>query len=343
MKKKLATALLIVGVCGHTLVADGLKSVLSQKLNHPDTTPGMVNIDAIHAPAKRTVVPRTRSSKAVVAIVDGRKIRKKEADRYLSKRTKGKVKNFDLLPKAQRLALIKEMVLPQIVASRANKALNPQEKEKVLSGAWMAKSIDNTNVSEEELKRAYDTILAQSQASTPLQQIPPFEKIKERLRRQIAQQKVIEALMQGVAVRLAQQEGDVAGYVGMLPVDVKEANEAIAMMTHTQKQWQELSSQEKVQLLQMMAPAKLVALSAKNDLSDEEKRNALSNYWIQQNLPKVDVSEKEIKKRYRLLKKRVSKKEKLPSYDTLKESLKMQIANEKFMDNVVKTAKIKLI
>ena len=346
MKRLLAVAALFWGIGSTTVFADGLKSVLSHKLAQPNNTPGMVNIDAIHAPAKRKVVKRhrSRSPKAVVAVVNGRKLKKRKLDAYLSKRTHGKIKDFDLLPKKQRIALIREMMLPSVIAYKAKKALSKEEQEKVFTGAWMAKSIDNTKVSDEELNAAYDTIVAQAKAQTPLQQVPPLKEIKTRLRRQVAQQKVIAKLMEGVEVRVAQEPGEIAGYIGMLPVEVKEANEVIKKVTHTQKTWDDISPQEKIQLLQMIAPSKMVTLAAKNDLTKKEKQNALSNYWIQQQLQNVKVSEKEIKRRYAKLKKqkRKSKKKKLPSYDKIKESLKMQIANEKFMKNLLKTTRVKL-
>ena len=301
----------------------------------------MVNLDALGAaqPAK----PKSRSSKAVVAIVNGTKIIKKDADTYLSKRTKGKVSDFDLLPKEQRLALIKEISLPLLLADGARKALSDEEKDAILSRAWMAKEAKDANITDAQIQAAYEKIKAQAKAQSALQQIPPLDTIKDRIRMQIVEQKVVSQLMRGAEIRIAEDSKEIAGYAGMMAIGVDDVNKALEVMTKGKMTWETIPSQDKMRVLQMVAPSKFIALAAKNGLTKEQKDNALSNYWMQKSLSRISVSDKEAKKRYEKIKKIQKKsKKKLPDYATIEKSLKMQIANEKFMEDLTKQAKIKL-
>ncbi len=342
--KKLVIAL---GLCGGLIIesasADALKNILSNKLHQHDEMPGMVNLDALGS--TQPIKPKSRSAKAVVATVDGMKIIKKDADAYLSKRTKGKVKDFDLLPDEQRLALIKEMSLPMLLAKGADKALSKEEEEGVLSSAWMQKRMGEIKISDEELSSAYERIKAEAKAKSALAQIPPLEKIKEKLRMQIAQQKIVGELMQGAQVRVNAGDDTIAGYVGMMAIPVDEVNQMLQSMTKGKMRWQTLPDREKKRVLQMVAPAKFVSLAARNGLSKKEKESILSNYWMQKSLSRISVTDGEVKKRYEKIKKLSKKsksKKKLPDYATLEKTLRMQIANEKFVEGLTKKAKIRL-
>jgi hypothetical protein len=66
---------------------------------------------------------------------------------------------------------------------------------------------------------------------------------------------------------------------------------------------------------------------------------------MQSKVMKTKVSDKELKSAYDKIKKSSKKaksKKKLPSFEELKNTLHMQIAKEKVVANLMKTAKIKL-
>ena len=112
MKKYLVVLSLSLGLLVNSVSADALKNSLTNMLNEKDTSPSMVNLSNLNINGKSEPVQqeiKTRSSKAVVATVNGHKILKKEADAHLKKRTQGKMSNFDHLPKKQRLRHIQEM------------------------------------------------------------------------------------------------------------------------------------------------------------------------------------------------------------------------------------------
>ena len=343
MKKVVVAIGLCAGLMAQSASADALKNVLSKKLHTQDSMPGMVNLDALNN--AQPIKPKSRSAKAVVAVVNGKKIIKKEADAYLSKRTKGQVSDFDLLPKKQRLALIKEMSLPVLLASGAQKALSEEEKDAVLSRAWMAKQAKEANISDAQIEAAYEKIKAQAKAQSALQQVPPLEAIKDRIKMQIVEQQVLGNLMRGADVRVAEGQDDIAGYVGMMAISKDAVNKALQVMTKGKMTWDTVPEKDKKRVLQMVAPSQFIALAAKNGLSEDQKNNALSNYWMQKSLSQIDVTDEEAKKRYAKIKKmqkKSNKKKKLPDYATLEKSLKMQIANEKFIENLTKKAHIKL-
>jgi len=93
------------------LAADTLKNSLTNILNDKNSV-GMVNLDnlSINGKPKSTTHFKKRSPNTIISTVKGYKIRKKEADAFLNKVTKGKVKDYDRLPKKQRKIVIKELV-----------------------------------------------------------------------------------------------------------------------------------------------------------------------------------------------------------------------------------------
>lgn len=95
----------------HTpIAADVLKNSLTNILNDKSSV-GMVNLDnlSINGKPKPANNFKKRSPNTIIATVKGYKIRKKEADAFLKKVTKGKVKDYDRLPKKQRKVVIKEL------------------------------------------------------------------------------------------------------------------------------------------------------------------------------------------------------------------------------------------
>jgi len=95
----------------HTpIAADVLKNSLTNILNDKSSV-GMVNLDnlSINGKPKPASNFKKRSPNTIIATVKGYKIRKKEADAFLKKVTKGKVKDYDRLPKKQRKVVIKEL------------------------------------------------------------------------------------------------------------------------------------------------------------------------------------------------------------------------------------------
>lgn len=115
MKKTLITLVLTCTLFVSAISADALKNSLNNLMKQKDSS-GMVNLSGvnINGKPKRKVMKRvrrkTRSGSTVIGHYhDGKKVQKKEADKYIKKVTKNKIKDIDLLPKKQRLMVLKDL------------------------------------------------------------------------------------------------------------------------------------------------------------------------------------------------------------------------------------------
>ncbi len=136
-----------------------------------------------------------------------------------------------------------------------------------------------------------------------------------------------------------------AGMVNGITITVEEANSALNKITNGQKTWEKLTADEKKQLIQMMAPAKLVAAESKKSLSDKEREAALAGYWMQKKMATTEVTDKEAQDAYDKMKKAAEdakSTQKIPPFDAVKNNIKMQLAQEKVVSQLMKNANIKI-
>lgn len=148
-----------------------------------------------------------------------------------------------------------------------------------------------------------------------------------------------------VCISMVTLSAKTAGTVNGMVITVAEANRALKTVTKGQMKWSALSTKEKKQLLQMIAPSKLVAVKARKTLSNKEKRAALSAFWMQKQVSKIKISDAAAKKEYNKMKKRLSKvqgKKKIPTFNQAKKGIKLQLAQEKVVNKMMKKAKIRL-
>jgi len=136
-----------------------------------------------------------------------------------------------------------------------------------------------------------------------------------------------------------------AGTVNGMIITVKEANKALDAVTKGKMTWEKLPADGKKQLIQMMAPAKLVAAKSKKSLTKKEQEAALASFWMQKKMSGVKVSDKEAKSAYEKMTKAAKKaktKQKIPEFDAVKNQIKTQLAQEKVVAQLMKNAKIKV-
>lgn len=137
----------------------------------------------------------------------------------------------------------------------------------------------------------------------------------------------------------------VAGTVNGMTITVEEANNALNTLTKGKMTWDKLPAEGKTQLIEMMAPAKLVAAESKKSLTDKEKEAALAGFWMQKEMSTTEVSDKEAQDAYNKMKKAAEdakSTQKIPEFDAVKNSVKMQLAQEKVVSKLMKSAKIKV-
>ncbi|RRS30963.1 MAG: hypothetical protein P794_05120 [Epsilonproteobacteria bacterium (ex Lamellibrachia satsuma)] len=136
-----------------------------------------------------------------------------------------------------------------------------------------------------------------------------------------------------------------AASVNGMEITVNEANKALKVLSKGKMTWDKLPKEDRMKLIHMMAPAKLVAEAAKKGLTPKEKEAALAGFWMQKKMAEVKLSDKEVEDAYIKLKKSAEKaksKQKIPPFDAVKNQIKMQLAQENVVGELMKNAKIKL-
>ena len=156
MVKKILIALSLTVALSSLVVADDLKNSL---LSNSSSTSGdkMVNLDNLNVGAKPKVVHhKPRSGKTVIGTVNGHKIYKKKADKFLKVATKGKITDFDRLPKKQREEIVKNLAATTLIEVRSRKEVTRAEKNKLAAQYWMGKKLKSIKVSKSEAKKFYN-------------------------------------------------------------------------------------------------------------------------------------------------------------------------------------------
>jgi len=138
-------------------------------------------------------------SAATAGTVNGMEITVEEADKALNQLTKGKM-TWDKLPEDGKKQLIDMMAPAKLVAAEANKSLTEKEKEAALAGFWMQKKISTTPITDKEAQEAYDKMKKMAQESKNTQKIPEFDAVKNSIKMQLSQEKVVAELMKNAKI-----------------------------------------------------------------------------------------------------------------------------------------------
>ncbi len=136
-----------------------------------------------------------------------------------------------------------------------------------------------------------------------------------------------------------------AGTVNGMKITVKEANKALKALTKGKMTWKKLPKDGRKQLIEMMAPSKLVAAAAKKQLTKKEREAALAGFWMQKKMSKIKISDKSAKNAYNKMKnmaKKMKSKKKIPPFKQAKNGIKMQLKQEKVVSRLMKKAKIRI-
>jgi len=133
--------------------------------------------------------------------VNGMKITVKEANKALKILTKGKM-TWSKLPKDGRKQLITMMAPSKLVAAAARKGLTAKEKEAALAGFWMQKKMSKTKVSDKEAKKAYNNMKKAAKKAKSKKKIPPFKNVKNGIKMQLKQEKVVSRLMKSAKIKV---------------------------------------------------------------------------------------------------------------------------------------------
>jgi len=204
MKKTMVLVGLTATFLVSTVTADGLKNSLTNIMHEKEQSPvvdlGEINLNAKPKHVKK--VHKTRSSKSVIATINGHKIIKKDVDEYLSKRTQGKITNFDAIPRQQQKRLIDEVALPVLISDAAEKELSAEEKQSVFSSMWMRKEASTVAVSDAQVMDAYNQLKKEALDRNVTRPLPEFNLIKERLRMQVIERSIVKKLVDDAKIEV---------------------------------------------------------------------------------------------------------------------------------------------
>lgn len=200
MGRKIVFVGLSLSLVLSSVSADALKNSLTNIMNTKEEST-MVDLGNINLNKKPTV-KKNRSANTVIATVNGSKVLKKEADSYLSQRTQGKVTDFDTLPADQRSRLVHELSLPILALDAAKNGLSDKEKEAVYTRIWMQKEARKVKISDDDALGLYKQLKKEAEDANATDPIPPFEKIKDRLKAQMVEKTVIGKLMKDVEIKV---------------------------------------------------------------------------------------------------------------------------------------------
>ncbi len=206
MMKLLVLGCVSVGLLSTSLSADALKNSLTNIMKTDDATQ-MVDLSNISLNAKPRPVKKVRKNRpgsTVIGTVNKHKILKKDADAYLKQRTHGKITNSDSIPPKQRKVLIQELALPILALDAAKKELTPLEKETVFNRTWMQKEAAKTQITDDDVRVIYDKLKQESSDHNDTRPIPPFDAIKNRLKMQMVEKKIMTEIMKDAKITVAE-------------------------------------------------------------------------------------------------------------------------------------------
>jgi hypothetical protein len=343
IKKSFMTLSLIAIVSLSTVQASGLKNSLLKVAKQNDNT-HLVDLSGLDINAKpipkQPVAPKTRPGKTIVAIVEGKSIKKSILDKFLVKASRGKVRDFDLLPPKQKKMLVQQYYLPKYVPSKAIAEIPRTKRYEIYKAVWMRKKATSIKIPESKIKQIYEDMA--SQASMSNRMLPPYKNIKDRIKMKLIDDEVTNMILKDANVTVSKPNPmQIAGSINGDFVSVSDVEPIVERISHGNANWDMLNSNDKQRVLDIIAVKKLAQKVALKELSLDEKYNAISNVWLQEKVKNIKIPEKEIKKAYKRVKRRY-KKGKAPSYNKIKESLRIELARDKYMQKLMKQIKVKL-
>jgi hypothetical protein len=135
----------------------------------------------------------------VIGTVDGLDITKTEANKFLKAVTPKdkKVQTYDKLDKDQKKSIIQSLAPGILIKNKAKKSVTKEEIEQLVANYWMQKELAKYKATDSEAKAVYDNDKKIYQAKG--KQLT-FDKVKDFIKMQLKQKKLIDALMKKAKV-----------------------------------------------------------------------------------------------------------------------------------------------
>jgi len=331
MKKPFLITGFIVTLTINPLFSDVLSNSLNNMLKKKDSS-GMVNLSGINVGGKRKpkvrygnqIVRKTRPSTTVIGHYNnGKAIIKKEANAYLKKVTKGKIKDLDLLPKKQRLLVLKDL-----------QKMYEIKHFKKRPGTTV---IGHYNDDKPVLKKEANAYLRKV-TKGKIKDLDFLPK-KQRLI-------VLKDLQKMYAMKHIKSRPSTAvvATVNEKPIFKSEADNYLTSVTGGNiKDFDRLDSQQRLRLIQDISKPIVIKEAAENNVTSEEKEEIFKQMWIGKKRKMLNVSSEEMLALYNLKKQKalaVNPQAVIPNYMSLGDSLKNEILEQKIMGNLMKDVNI---
>lgn len=324
MNKIFFSSVVVIGFLTMTLSADALKNTLMNlKSNDSTSMTGYGDLGLSHKPKKHTQHFKKRSPNTVLATVSGHKIRKKDADKYLKKVTKGKIRDYDRLPKKQRKLLLSD--------------LKKIYKVKYFKG------------------RPGDTIIGHYDDNTSVYKKEADAYIKKVTKNKVKDIDVLEKKQRILVLKDLQRiyklkhfkgrpKETVVATVNDHDIIKSEADKYIIQVTHGNiKDFDLLDEKQKKLVITDLARPILLAEEAQKNMTDEEKALVFRQMWIDKQMATTDVTNDEMIALYEAIKKETLAKNpnaKIPPYISLGDKLKKQVVEKKIIDKLMHNVQI---
>jgi len=133
--------------------------------------------------------------------VNGMDVSVAEANKALSVISRGQA-SWDKISKEQKEQVLKMLAPSKLAAVKAKKELTQEEKDIALSNLWMQKKMSEVEISDKEVKDAYEKLKAAAKKANPNKQFPPFEAVEKNIKMKVAQEKVVANLMKNAKIKL---------------------------------------------------------------------------------------------------------------------------------------------
>ena len=137
-------------------------------------------------------------SAKTIATVNGYPISEKQANNLLKVLTRGKVKYAQLNAKDKK-QIVQRLAVDTLVIKSAYKGLSKKERDFVIANAWMSKKIRGVKVSDSEAKKAYNK---NKQLFKKKGKVVPFSKVKNLIKIQLRQKKVVDRMMKRAKIKM---------------------------------------------------------------------------------------------------------------------------------------------
>ncbi len=327
MNKVLSTAVVLYGFFSVFASADGLKNALvnMKSENSSSEMMGLENLNLGMQPKKRVQSFKRRSPNAVLATVNGHKIQKKDADKYLKKVTKGKIKDYDRLPKKQQRLLLtdlKNIYKAKYFKGRAGDTV-------------IGHYDDNTSVYKKEAD-AYIKKVTKDKIKD-IDRLPREQRLL-----------ILEDLQKMYKVKhfKSRPKDTIIATVNEQSIIKAEADIYIQNATAGNiKDFDMLDEKQKYIVIQDLARPILLANEADNNMSVEEKEAVLKQMWLDKQMAITEVSNEEMLVLYESMKKEALATDpnaQIPPYISFGEQLKKKIIEQKVMEKLMKDVEIEV-